>query len=47
MNESANLWMIFKRNMTANFDYNTIGASIFKYDKNNKLVVGYLYNAYS
>ncbi|MCT4597977.1 MAG: hypothetical protein N4A50_08910 [Vallitalea sp.] len=43
MANSTNLWIIFKRNISAIFQAPTTGASIFKYFYENKLVEGYIY----
>jgi hypothetical protein len=45
MIQSTNLWMIFKRNITAILDGPTTSASIFKYLLFDKLVGGYMYES--
>ncbi|GMQ61896.1 hypothetical protein [Vallitalea maricola] len=43
MTQSTDLWMVFKRNITAILDGPTTSASIFKYPLYNKLVEGCMY----
>ncbi len=44
MTNSTDLWMMFKKSITAILDGPTIGASIFKYPLNDELVGGYRYS---